>query len=127
VRTLVSSGSYLEPIIGFSRAVRIGPYVSVAGTAPIAAGGGTAAKGDPYGQTKRILEIILAALGEAGAGPEHVIRTRILLTGIAWFPEAARAHGEGFVAIRPASTFMVASGFVEPDWLAELEADAVVP
>jgi enamine deaminase RidA (YjgF/YER057c/UK114 family) len=125
-RQLVSSGSYLEPQIGFSRAVRTGNIVAVAGTAPIAAGGATAAKGDAYGQTRRILDIVTAALAEAGAGLEHVTRTRILLTDIAHFPDAARAHGEVFGQIRPVTTVMVVSGFVDPDWLVELEVDAVI-
>lgn len=125
-RLLVSSGSYLEPQIGFSRAVRVGNQISVAGTAPIAEGGGTAAKGDPYGQTKRIIEIVTRALAEAGAGLEHVVRTRILLTDISHFPEVARAHGEVFGTIRPVTTVMAVTGFVDPEWLVEFEVDAIV-
>jgi enamine deaminase RidA (YjgF/YER057c/UK114 family) len=125
-RKLVTSGSPLEPEIGFSRAVRIGNHVSVAGTAPIAAGGGTAAPGDVYRQTLRCLEIITAALNDAGASLDDVIRTRVMLTDISRWKEAARAHGEAFARIRPACTFVEVSGFVDPAWLVELEADAVL-
>ena len=126
-RQLVSSGSYLEPIIGFSRAVRVGNIIAIGGTAPIAAGGGTAAKGDVYGQAKRIFEIIGKALADAGAGFEHVTRTRIILTDIALWEEAVRAHAEIFKDIRPVTTTMAVTGFVDPDWLIEIEVDAVVP
>jgi enamine deaminase RidA (YjgF/YER057c/UK114 family) len=126
-RTLISSGSYLEPVIGFSRAVRVGNIVSVGGTAPIAAGGGTAAKGDVYGQTKRCLEIIEQALRDAGSRLEDVTRTRIILTDIARWEDAARAHAEAFGSIRPVTTTMAVTAFVDPDWLVELEVDAVIP
>jgi enamine deaminase RidA (YjgF/YER057c/UK114 family) len=125
-RKLVSSGSYLEPIIGFSRAVRVGNIVSVGGTAPIAAGGGTAAPGDAYGQTRRCLEIIGQALEAAGASFAAVTRTRILLTNIAHWQDAARAHAEIFGIIRPVTTLMQVSAFVDPAWLVEIEADAVL-
>ena len=93
-RRLVSSGSPLEPEIGFSRAVRSGPYVCVAGTAPIAEGGGVAARGDVYGQAVRCLDIAERALREAGASPADVVRTRVMLTDITQWREAARAHAE---------------------------------
>ena len=125
-RKLVSSGSYLEPIIGFSRAVRVGNSVSVGGTAPIAAGGGTAAKGDVYGQAKRIFEIIGKALADTGAGFEHVTRTRVLLTDMALWNDASKAHAEIFGAIRPVTTVMAVSGFVDSDWLIEIEVDAII-
>ena len=125
-RKLVSSGSYLEPEIGFSRAVRIGNTVAVAGTAPIAAGGGTDGVGDVYRQTVRCLEIIRAALAEAGASMDDVIRTRVMLTDISHWKDAARAHGEVFSSIRPVCTVVEVSGFVDPDWLVELEVDAVI-
>ena len=127
MRKLVSSGSPLEPQIGFSRAVRIGPMVAVAGTAPIAEGGGVEAPGDVYGQTRYCLGIIARALEEAGLSLEHVIRTRIMLTDIARWQEAARAHGEVFGEIRPASTFVEVKGFIDPGWLVEIEADAFDP
>jgi enamine deaminase RidA (YjgF/YER057c/UK114 family) len=126
-RKLVSSGSYLEPIIGFSRAVRVGNIIAVGGTAPIAAEGGTASKGDVYGQATRIFEIIGKALADAGAGFEHVTRTRVLLTDMKLWDDAARAHADIFGDIRPVTTVMAVSGFVDPDWLIEIEVDAVVP
>lgn len=125
-RQLVSSGSYLEPVIGFSRAVRVGNIVVVGGTAPIRREGGTAAIGDVYGQTKRCLEIVAKALADAGAGLEHVTRTRIILTDIALWKDAARAHAELFGTIRPVTTLMQVTAFVDPDWLVEVEAEAVV-
>ena len=125
-RKSVSSGSYLEPILGFTRAVRIGPHIAVAGTAPILAGGGTAAKGDVYGQTIRCLEIIERAVVDAGGTLSDVVRTRIMLTDMTHWREAARAHGEYFAEIRPATTVVQVVGFVDPDWLVELEADAIV-
>lgn len=126
-RQLVSSGSYLEPVIGFSRAVRVGNIVVVGGTAPIKAEGGTAAIGDAYGQTKRCLEIVAKALADAGARLEDVTRTRIILTDIALWKDAARAHAEVFGAIRPVTTLMQVTAFVDPDWLVEIEAEAVIP
>jgi enamine deaminase RidA (YjgF/YER057c/UK114 family) len=125
-RKSVSSGSYLEPILGFTRAVRIGPHIAVAGTAPILAQGGTAAKGDVYCQTIRCLEIIEKAIADAGGQLTDVIRTRIMLTDMAGWEQAARAHGEYFGAIRPVTTVVQVVGFVDPDWLVELEADAIV-
>ena len=126
-RKLVSSGSYLEPIIGFSRAVRVGNFVAVGGTAPIAVGGGTAAKGDVYGQARRIFEIIGKAPDDAGAGFEHVVRTRVILTDMALWDDAAKAHADIFKDIRPVTTVMAVTGFVDPDWLIEIEVDAIVP
>jgi enamine deaminase RidA (YjgF/YER057c/UK114 family) len=125
-RTLVSSGSYLEPEIGFSRAVRVGQMIAVAGTAPIAAAGAPTAPGDVYGQTKRCLEIIDQAVTVAGATMAQVVRTRIMLTDISRWRDAARAHGEVFRDVRPACTFVQVSGFIDPTWLVEIEADCVV-
>lgn len=125
-RTLVSSGSYLEPVIGFSRAVRVGNIIVVGGTAPIRAEGGTDAIGDVYGQTRRCLEIVEKAIRDAGGTLENVTRTRIILTDIALWKDAARAHAEAFGAIRPVTTLMQVSAFVDPDWLVEIEAEAVL-
>ncbi|MDQ3788296.1 MAG: RidA family protein [Actinomycetota bacterium] len=121
----MSSGSPLEPEIGFSRAVRSGPYVCVAGTAPIAEGGGTAGVGDVYAQSVRCLDIAEAALLEAGASLADVVRTRVMLADISRWREAARAHAERFAEIRPACTFVEVSRFVDPEWLVEFEVDAV--
>jgi enamine deaminase RidA (YjgF/YER057c/UK114 family) len=124
-RRVALSGSPLEPRIGFARAVRIGSHVAVAGTAPIAAGGGTHGVGDLYAQTGRCLQIGLEALAELGAGAGDVIRTRIMLTDVGQWQEAARAHGELFAGIQPACTFVGVAGFVDPDWLVETELDAI--
>ena len=125
MRKRVSSGSYLEPIIGFSRAVRVGDRVVVAGTAPIGPDGQTVGD-DVYTQSIRCLEIIKDALEQAGATLDHVTRTRILLTGQADFDAAARAHGEYFANVRPACTTMRVVGFVDPAWLVEFEAEAII-
>jgi len=124
-RLNVSSGSPYEPIIGFSRAVRVGKIVAVGGTAA-GSGGKPVAIGDPAAQTKAILEIIAKALEDAGARLEDVIRTRIYLTDIAHWEAAGRVHGEFFGDIRPASTMIEVSRFINPDWLVEIEADAVM-
>jgi enamine deaminase RidA (YjgF/YER057c/UK114 family) len=120
-RRRISSGSPYEPVIGFSRAVRVGEHVHVAGTAPVGL-----ESDDPYEQTKRCLEILLAALADAGARPDDVVRTRIYATDAGDFEEIARAHGEVFGGIRPASTYVIVSGLLDPRWVVELEADAIV-
>lgn len=125
-RQRISSGSPFEPTIGFSRAVRAGPWIAVAGTAPIAPDGSAAHEGDVYAQTKRCLEIMLRAIEDAGGAAAHVIRTRILLVDIATWRDAARAHGEVFAEIRPACTFVEVSRFIDPRWLVETEADCYV-
>jgi enamine deaminase RidA (YjgF/YER057c/UK114 family) len=125
-RRLVSSGSPLEPEIGFSRAVRSGPYVCVAGTAPIAEGGGTEAPDDVYAQSVRCLDIAEQALQEAGASLADVVRTRVMLTDIGQWREAARAHAQRFAQVRPACTFIEVSRFVDPEWLVEFEVDAII-
>jgi enamine deaminase RidA (YjgF/YER057c/UK114 family) len=125
MRSLISSGSPLEPLIGFSRAVRVGGFVAIAGTAPIASDGSVAAPGDVYGQTRRCLEIVARAVSDAGLTMNDIIRTRIMLTDISRWEEAARAHGEVFSAIKPACTFVEIKGFIHPEWLVEVEADCV--
>jgi enamine deaminase RidA (YjgF/YER057c/UK114 family) len=126
-RKLVSSGSKFEPVIGFSRAVRVGPHIIVSGTAPLAEGGGVASPGDLYGQTKRCLEIIERAVNEAGGKREHIVRTRMFLKDMSNWQEAGRAHGEFFKDIRPASTMIQIVQAIDPAWLIEIEADAIVP
>jgi len=123
IRKLVTSGSPLEPTIGFSRAVRVGPYLAVAGTAPIGPGGQTLCRGDVFGQTKACFAIALRAIEQAGGRVEDVIRTRIMLTDIDRWSDAARAHGQVFHAIRPVCTFVGVSRFIDPDWLVEVEID----
>lgn len=125
-RVLVSSGSPYEPIIGFSRAVRAGGIVAVGGTTA-GSGGKPVAIGDPAAQTRAILEIIAKALEDAGARLQDVIRTRIYLVDIAHWEAVGRVHGEFFGAIRPASSILQVSRFINPDWLVEIEADAVLP
>ncbi len=125
-RQNIASGSPLEPEIGFSRAVRIGSHIFVAGTAPIAPAGGVACPGDVYGQTRRCLEIAERALRDAGAELADVARTRMMLTDISQWREAARAHGEYFRNVRPACTFVQVGRFIDPGWLIEVEIDAIV-
>ena len=124
-RTLIASGSPYEPVVGFSRAVVAGHHVSVAGTAPIMPDGADP-PADAYGQAQRCLEIIAVALREAGAGPEHVVRTRMFLLDADDWKDAGRAHGEVFTDVRPANTTLVVSGFLDPRWRLEIEADAVL-
>ncbi|HEX2649982.1 MAG TPA: RidA family protein [Burkholderiales bacterium] len=126
MRKLISSGSPFEPQIGFSRAVRVGNVVAVSGTAPIAPDGGVAAPGDMYGQTRRCLEIISEAIAKAGLTLDSVIRTRVMLTDMSRWREAARAHGEVFGNVRPASTFVEVKGLVDKAWLVEIEADCIL-
>ena len=126
VRQLASSGSPLEPEIGFSRAVRVGTHVVVAGTAPIGRDGETVGAGDVHAQTRRCLDVSAEALAAVGAGLEDVVRTRIMLTDIARWREAAAVHGEFFSHIRPVATFVEVSGFINPDWLVETEVDAII-
>ena len=124
-RSLISSGSPYEPVVGFSRAVRVGDHVFIAGTAPIMPDGADPPS-DAYGQAKRCFEIVLKALDEAGAAAEDVVRTRVYLTRPEDWQEAGRAHGEVFASIRPANAIIVVRGFVDPRWLVEVEVDAVV-
>ncbi|HEY6067129.1 MAG TPA: RidA family protein [Gaiellaceae bacterium] len=125
-RRLVSSGSPFEPTIGFSRAVRDGRHVLVAGTAPVMPDGADL-PADAYGQARRCLEIVEAALRDAGAGPEHVVRTRTFLVDAEDWEEVGRAHGELFATVRPASTMVVVSALLDPRWRVEIEADALLP
>jgi len=124
-RQRVSSGSPYEPEIGFSRAVRAGDRIFVSGTAPIGPNGQTVDAGDPAQQARRCLQIIRAALQEAGAALADVVRTRIFLTDIDDWDKVAGVHGEFFRDIRPASTIVQVARFIDPDWRVEIEADAV--
>src|SRR5262245_13493625 len=125
-RRSVTTGSPYEPIVGISRAVRIGNVVAVAGTAPLGPDGKTVGVGDPRAQARRCFEIARAALEQLGAGLGDVIRTRILLTRIEDWKAVAEVHGEFFRDIRPVNTIMQVSRFIDPDWLVETEVDAVV-
>jgi enamine deaminase RidA (YjgF/YER057c/UK114 family) len=126
-RLNISSGSPYEPRVGFSRAVRIGAFISVSGTAPLGPDGVTVGHGDPGAQARRCLEIIEGTLAQAGASLADVIRTRTLLTRIEDWETVTGVHGEFFRDIRPANTVMQVSRFIDPSWLVEFEADAVVP
>lgn len=123
-RRRISSGSPYERPIGFSRALCVGDRVIVSGTAPVWPDG--SCDPDPEVQARRCLEIITAALEEAGAGPEHVVRTRVYLTAAADWEAVGRAHGARFSDIRPASTMVVVAGLLDPRWKVEIEAEAVL-
>jgi enamine deaminase RidA (YjgF/YER057c/UK114 family) len=125
-RQNISSGSPFEPRVGMSRAVRLGPIVAVAGTAPLGPDGRTVGQGDAAAQARRCLEVVRLALERAGTSLADVVRTRILLTRIDDWEAVAAVHGEVFRDIRPANTVMQVSRFVDPEWLVEIEADAVV-
>lgn len=125
-RQRVSSGSPYEPRIGISRGVRAGRVIAIAGTAPIGPDRKTVAVGDAAAQARRCFEIVQAALEQLGASINDVTRTRILLTRIEDWEAVATVHGEFFKDVRPANTIMQVVRFIDPDWLVEIEADAVV-
>jgi enamine deaminase RidA (YjgF/YER057c/UK114 family) len=125
MRQLISSGSPYEPKVGISRAVRVGSIIAVSGTAPLQ-DGKTVGKGDAAAQARRCLEIIKEALERAGSSLDQVVRTRTLLTRIEDWQAVAAVHGEYFGSIRPANTIMQVTRFIDPEWLVEFEADAVV-
>lgn len=125
-RRQISSGSPYEPKIGISRAVQKGRIISVSGTAPLGPDGKTVGIGDPSAQARRCLEIIRAAIEGLGGTMPDIVRTRILLTRIDDWERVALVHGEFFGDIRPANTVMQVVRFIDPAWLVEIEADAVV-
>lgn len=125
-RTLISNGNPMEKVVGFSRAVRVGPYISVGGTAPVGPDGKTVGVGDAAAQARRCLEIIQATLEQAGAGLDDVVRTRVLLTRIEDWQAVIKVRAEFFAAVRPVDTIMQVVRFVNPEWLVEFEVDAVI-
>jgi enamine deaminase RidA (YjgF/YER057c/UK114 family) len=124
-RRRISSAMPLEPTFGYSRAIVTGDRVFVSGTAPVMPDGADPPR-DAYGQARRCLEIILAALAEAGSGPEDVVRTRMYLTRAGDIEEVGRAHGEVFGDVRPATTGVVVAALFDPRWLVEIEAEAII-
>ena len=123
-RRHVSSGAPWEETVGYCRAVKMGAHIAVSGTAPVAEDGSVAAVGDAYGQAKRCIEIIENALAELGAGLEHVVRTRMFVTDMEFWPDVARAHQEAFGTVMPATTMVEVSRLIDPAMLVEIEADA---
>lgn len=125
-RKLISNGNPMEAIVGFSRAVRVGQFIAVGGTAPVDQNGNTVGVGDVFLQTKQCFEIIKAALEEAGSGLQDIVRTRVILTDIDNWKQAIEARKAYCLEARPVDTIMAIDRFVNPEWLVEIEVDAVV-
>ena len=124
-RKNVTTGTRWEPIVGYSRAVRVGSWISVSGTTATGRDGQVVGQGDPYAQTVQVLQSIAAALAAAGGSLADVVRTRIYVTSIDHWQEVGRAHAEVFRDIGPATTMVEVSRLISPDMLVEIEADAI--
>lgn len=125
-RTLIRSGAPWEPLVGYARAVRVGPFISVSGSAPVGPDGELVGEGDAYAQATRCIEVIRDALEQAGAGLEHVVRTRMFVTDIEQWPEIGKAHQEAFGEVSPATSMVEVSRLIDPRMFVEIEADAIV-
>lgn len=125
-KKLVRTGTKWEPLVGYCRAVRVGPHIAVSGCAPVDNDGALVGPDDPYLQAKRCIEIIADALAEADAGLEHVVRTRMFVTDISRWEEVAKAHQEAFSDISPTTSMVEVSRLIGDGMLVEIEADAIV-
>lgn len=125
-RELILNGNPMEDIVGFARAVKVGNHISIGGTAPVDSKGKTVGIGDPAAQARQCIEIIRDALERAGSGLDDVVRTRVILTNIEHWKAVIEVRAEYFKAIKPVDTIMQVTRFVNPEWLVELEADAII-